>query len=179
MKRIPRIKQIFLFLCLLASVQYGFSQQRRPISSESPLWLIHIDVWNKADPRKIIDLIPEEIKPFVCFNLSLSCSYDTDRDVYKMPQNAIALINHGHPYARPITFGLLASRPVAVIPIWMMMTWKSLNISTSVIPISSVGTMQNSSGALTSPMTRVQVPLQNVWNFLPNWCLWRISMAVS
>lgn len=89
MKRIPRIKQIFLFLCLLAFVQYGFSQQRRPISSESPLWLIHIDVWNKADPRKIIDLIPEEIKPFVCFNLSLSCSYDTDRDVYKMPQNAI------------------------------------------------------------------------------------------
>ncbi len=53
------------------------------------MWLIHVDVWNKADPQKIIDLIPDDIKPFVCMNLSLSCQYDTEKDVYKMPQNAI------------------------------------------------------------------------------------------
>ena len=53
------------------------------------MWLIHIDVWFNADPQKIIDLIPEDIKPYVVFNLSLSCSYDTSRNVYKMPQNAV------------------------------------------------------------------------------------------
>lgn len=65
------------------------AQSRRPIDSRHPLWLIHIDVWNTADPQKIIDLIPEDVKPFVCFNLSLSCQYDTERNVYKMPQNAV------------------------------------------------------------------------------------------
>lgn len=83
------LHHFFAILSLVLLIQPVFAQQRRPISSESPLWLIHIDVWNQADPQKIIDLIPEEIKPYVCLNLSLSCQYDTDRDVYKMPQNAI------------------------------------------------------------------------------------------
>lgn len=65
------------------------AQQRRPINNENPLWLIHVDVWNKADPQKIIDLIPDDVKPYVCLNLSLSCQYDPERDVYKMPQSAI------------------------------------------------------------------------------------------
>jgi len=65
------------------------AQSRRPIDSEHPLWLVHVDVWNKADPQKIIRLIPEDIRPYVCMNLSLSCGYDTEREVYKMPQNAI------------------------------------------------------------------------------------------
>ena len=64
------------------------AQQRRPIDSQHPLWFIHVDVWYKADPQKIIDLIPEEIKPYVCLNLSLSCQYDTEQNIYKMPQNA-------------------------------------------------------------------------------------------
>ena len=65
------------------------AQSRRPIDSKHPMWIVHIDVWNTADPQKIIDLIPDDVKPFVCFNLSLSCQYDTERNVYKMPQNAI------------------------------------------------------------------------------------------
>ena len=65
------------------------AQERRPIDSQHPLWLIHIDVWNKADPQKIINLIPDDIKPWVCLNLSLSCQYDTEKNVYKMPQNAV------------------------------------------------------------------------------------------
>jgi hypothetical protein len=80
---------IVLLLMLMASFQMASAQERRPIDSEHPLWLIHIDVWNKADPQKIIDLIPDDIKPYVCMNLSLSCQYDTQKNVYKMPQNAV------------------------------------------------------------------------------------------
>ncbi|MCR4602519.1 MAG: glycosyl hydrolase family 98 [Prevotella sp.] len=64
------------------------AQQRRPIDNQHPLWLIHVDVWYKADPQKIIDLIPEDIRPYVCMNLSLSCQYDTEKNIYKMPQYA-------------------------------------------------------------------------------------------
>ena len=74
---------------LAASASEMVAQERRPIDSRHPLWLIHVDVWNKADPQKIIDLIPAEIKPYVCMNLSLSCQYDTEKNVYKMPQNAV------------------------------------------------------------------------------------------
>ena len=79
---------IFAILFLMNGVGVG-AQERRPIDSKHPLWLVHIDVWNKADPQKIIDLIPNDIKPFVCMNLSLSCQYDTEKNVYKMPQNAV------------------------------------------------------------------------------------------
>ena len=49
---------------------------RRPISPNQPMWLIHIDTWNWADPQKIIDLIPSDIRPYVVFNISLSISHD-------------------------------------------------------------------------------------------------------
>ena len=65
------------------------AQTRRPIDNEHPLWMIHIDVWNAADPQKIIDLVPDDIKPWVCMNLSLSCQYDKDNNVYKMPRSAV------------------------------------------------------------------------------------------
>ena len=67
----------------------AYAQERRPIDAQHPLWMIHVDVWNQADPQKIIDLIPADIKPYVCMNLSLSCSYDTAKNVYIRPQNAI------------------------------------------------------------------------------------------
>ena len=65
----------FLFVMLLgvATLQSASAQQRRPIDSQHPLWLVHVDVWNSADPQKIIDLIPADIKPYVCMNLSLYC----------------------------------------------------------------------------------------------------------
>lgn len=65
------------------------AQERRPIDNRHPAWLIHIDVWNNADPQKIIDLIPEDIKPYVVLNLSMSCSYDTELNIYKKPQSAL------------------------------------------------------------------------------------------
>ena len=84
-------KNIILFVSLLMFLFASNSmmaQQRRPIDSQHPLWLIHVDVWYQADPQKIIDLIPVEIRPYVCLNLSLSCAYDTDLNIYKKPQNA-------------------------------------------------------------------------------------------
>jgi hypothetical protein len=51
---------------------------RRPISTQQPLWLIHIDTWNWPDPQKIIDLVPEDIRPYVVFNISLSVSHNDD-----------------------------------------------------------------------------------------------------
>jgi len=82
----------FLFTALLlmaAAWQSATAQQRRPIDNEHPLWLVHIDVWNSADPQKIIDLIPDDIKPYVCMNLSLSCQYDKDLNMYRMPRCAV------------------------------------------------------------------------------------------
>ena len=58
-------RTILAFLLLLTTTVWTnvTAQQRRPIDSQHPLWLIHIDVWNSADPQKIIDLIPNDIKP--------------------------------------------------------------------------------------------------------------------
>lgn len=83
------IKTIALVALMLVGGISAQAQERRPIDSRHPMWMIHVDVWNKADPQKIIDLIPEDIRPWVCMNLSLSCQYDTERNVYKMPQNAV------------------------------------------------------------------------------------------
>ncbi len=81
-----------LFALLFGISFFSFSsvaaQTRRPIDNQHPLWFIHVDVWYKADPQKIINLIPEDIRPYVCLNLSLSCQYDKDLNIYKMPQNA-------------------------------------------------------------------------------------------
>ena len=79
---------LMLLLLLMTAWQSMTAQQRRPIDSQHPLWLVHVDVWYQADPQKIIDLIPDDIKPYVCLNLSLSCAYDTDLNIYKKPQNA-------------------------------------------------------------------------------------------
>ncbi|MCR5395226.1 MAG: glycosyl hydrolase family 98 [Bacteroidales bacterium] len=73
----------------LSSADDEAAPTRRPVDSRHPMWLVHVDVWNKADPQKIINLIPERIRPYVVLNLSLSCQYDVDKGVYKMPQNAV------------------------------------------------------------------------------------------
>ncbi len=52
---------------------------RRVVSPEQPMWIVHIDSWNDADPEKIIDLIPEDIRPYVVFNISMSISWDEDQ----------------------------------------------------------------------------------------------------
>lgn len=84
-----RLLSLFLLLALTLAAIPASAQSRRPIDSRHPLWMIHVDVWNQADPQRIIDMIPKDIRPFVCMNLSLSCQYDTDLNVYKMPQNGV------------------------------------------------------------------------------------------
>lgn len=81
-----------LFILLLFAIHCSLfveAQQRRPIDSQHPMWIIHIDVWNNADPQKIINLIPTAIRPYVCMNLSLSCQFDTKTSMYRMPRNAV------------------------------------------------------------------------------------------
>ncbi len=68
-------------------------QLRRPVNNEMPMWIVHIDSWNYADPQKIIDLIPEDIKPFVVFNISMSVSYDHDTHTW-------GLVNDGYELAK-------------------------------------------------------------------------------
>lgn len=57
---------------------------RRPLSNEQPMWIVHIDAWNYPDPEKIIDLVPEDILPYVVFNLSLSINWSSDEHKWKM-----------------------------------------------------------------------------------------------
>jgi hypothetical protein len=84
-----RLLLYLLFVICFSSFSNVVAQQRRPIDNEHPMWMIHVDVWNSADPQKIIDLIPEDIRPFVCMNLSLSCQYDKEKNIYKMPRSAV------------------------------------------------------------------------------------------
>ena len=85
---IRNFTKMFFAVLLMLAAQTVSAQERRPIDSQHPLWFIHVDVWYKADPQKIIDLIPEDVRPYVCMNLSLSCQYDTELNIYKMPQYA-------------------------------------------------------------------------------------------
>ena len=83
------VTKLLMALLLLCATLSMSAQQRRPIDNQHPLWMVHIDVWNSADPQKIIDLIPDDIKPYVCMNLSLSCQYDTETNMYRMPRCAV------------------------------------------------------------------------------------------
>lgn len=55
---------------------------RRPISPERPMLLVHIDTWNYPDPERIIEMVPEDILPYVVFNISLSASDNVCADGY-------------------------------------------------------------------------------------------------
>lgn len=65
---------------------------RRPISPTQPAWLVHIDSWNYADPEKIMALIPDDIKPYVIFNLSLSVSHDESTGRFKVSEYGYEIV---------------------------------------------------------------------------------------
>lgn len=83
MNRMPiqRFIVFLLWICLAvlsyADLRLG-SPLRRPISPQQPMWLVHIDTWNWADPQKIIDLVPMDVRPYVVFNISLSINHDAE-----------------------------------------------------------------------------------------------------
>lgn len=56
---------------------------RRPISPSQPMFMIHADVWNTADPQKIIDLIPKELRPYIVVNISMSINHDATTGAWK------------------------------------------------------------------------------------------------
>lgn len=79
MKRIITIYVLLTLLLLSPAFMPKTGEaaaMRRPISSEQPMWIFHIDVWNYPDPAKVIDLIPDDLRPFVVFNISLSTNDD-------------------------------------------------------------------------------------------------------
>ena len=65
---------------------------RRPISPSSPAWIVHIDSWNYPDPNKIIDLMPEDIRPYVIFNLSLSVSHDEQTGRFRVSEYGYEIV---------------------------------------------------------------------------------------
>lgn len=83
------MKKLLLSLTLLLVCVMANAQSRRPIDPQHPMWIIHVDAWNYPDPQAIIDLIPEDIKPYVCINLSLSCAYNTSTGYHQKPENAV------------------------------------------------------------------------------------------
>ena len=83
------MKKLLLSLTLLLVCIMANAQSRRPIDPQHPMWLIHVDAWNYPDPQKIIDLIPEDIKPYVCINLSLSCAFNKQTGYHQKPENAV------------------------------------------------------------------------------------------
>ncbi|WP_338290080.1 glycoside hydrolase family 98 domain-containing protein [Luteolibacter sp. LG18] len=62
------------------------SAMRRPISPQQPMWLVHIDTWNYPDPQKIIALIPQDIRPYVVMNISISISHNTTTGQFQVAE---------------------------------------------------------------------------------------------
>ena len=66
---------------------------RRAVSPEQPMWIVHIDSWVNADPEKLIDAIPEDIRPFVVFNISMSISWNEDEQRFTLVKNGYERYN--------------------------------------------------------------------------------------
>lgn len=65
---------------------------RRPITPEHPAWFVHI-LW-KSNPQAIIDLIPENIRPYVIFNIAITAQGIGDgspvvEDAYELAKSYI------------------------------------------------------------------------------------------
>lgn len=69
------------------------SKLRRPVSPDQPMWIVHIDTWNNADPQKIIDLIPPDIRPFVVMNIALSVSHDAETGDWRRVDDGYETVN--------------------------------------------------------------------------------------
>lgn len=76
MKRII-FTTLMVLLCVQQTIAAPTVPLRRPISPNQPMWLIHIDTWNWADPQKLIDMIPKDIRPYVVMNISLSINHNS------------------------------------------------------------------------------------------------------
>lgn len=67
------------------------STLRRPVDADHPMWIVHVETWNTPDPQKIIALIPEDIRPYVVFNISMSIYWDNNTHQWGMVQDGYEL----------------------------------------------------------------------------------------
>ena len=63
------------------------AKMRRPVSPDSPMWIVHIYTWCNSDPEKIIDLIPDDILPYVVFNISMNPSWSEEEQRFDAAEN--------------------------------------------------------------------------------------------
>ena len=77
---------LFTLMMVCADAQLTNVALRRPVSPSSPMYIMHIDTWNYADPQKIINLIPADIRPYVVMNISLSISHDSATSRFKVAE---------------------------------------------------------------------------------------------
>ncbi len=77
---------VLISLLLLPLKAYSV-EMRRPLSPQQPMYIFHIDVWNNADPQKIIDLVPEDMLPYTVFNISLSVSANVTKDGFRTAES--------------------------------------------------------------------------------------------
>ena len=75
---------VLSFVTVAVSQAHDGPALRRVISTSQPMWIIHVDTWNDPDPQRIIDLVPEDIRPYVVFNLSLSATQSVCPDGEKV-----------------------------------------------------------------------------------------------
>lgn len=76
-----------LLSMLIMPLKASAAEMRRPISPQQPMYIFHIDVWNNADPQKIIDLIPEDMLPYTVFNISLSVTESVTKDGFRTAES--------------------------------------------------------------------------------------------
>jgi hypothetical protein len=90
MKNMRKILAAVIVLLVFATQMHIAAQtsspMRRELSPQQPMWIIHIDTWNYPDPQKIINLIPEDIRPYVVFNISLSISHNTTTGQFQVAE---------------------------------------------------------------------------------------------
>ena len=85
-----KLRLIILFSLLsmaLPPLRAFSAEMRRPLSPQQPMYIFHIDVWNNADPQKVIDLVPEDMLPYTVFNISLSVSENVTKDGFRTAES--------------------------------------------------------------------------------------------
>lgn len=96
------MKKFFLTMLLvlfvvITSKADDVATMRRQVDVNHPMFIVHIDTWNYPDPEKIISLIPEDVKPWCVFNISLSISHNEDTGEFNLVRNGIET---AHSWAR-------------------------------------------------------------------------------
>lgn len=72
------IRKTILILVLLSAITVNAEKIRREITPEYPMWLVHIDRSYGEDPQKCINAVPDDIRKYVVFNISVTSADKRD-----------------------------------------------------------------------------------------------------